>query len=121
MKIDLIIKESIHSKATTILNSQACNNTALKYLRQKLSELKGDTTNPRYSEVDTSLSRANNRPKKISKEREDLNNIINKRANGQTQNTMFPFTQCSETGQLMLRTMTVATFGEGKKAHRCWK
>lgn len=78
MKIYLIRKESIHQKAATILNSQACNNTALKYLRQKLTELKGDTTNPCYIAVDRSLSRANNGPKKISKEREDLNNIINK-------------------------------------------
>lgn len=73
-----MIKGSNHHEDTTIINIREPNNRSPKYLKQKLKELKvGRDGSITVGDFNAPLSTMKRTRQNITKETEDLNNIIN--------------------------------------------
>lgn len=76
----IMIKESFLQEDITIFNVYVCNNTASKCMRQKLIEPQGriDESTVKGGNVNTPLSEmSRSSRRKISRDKIELNNIIN--------------------------------------------
>ena len=78
----MVIKLSIYQKDITIINMYVSNNRAPKYMKQKLTEIKGEGKKKNstiiFGDLNTNISRINRTARlKINKKIEDMNSTIN--------------------------------------------